>query len=651
MNKERYRGNSLAFVLIFTSVVLIITIAIFDYTQTNTSASGKRTSEQNTIQIAEAGIEKAVWCLNNPMNTSDCQGNPSNYSGETDTSFGQGKFSVSWDSINRIITATGTTTFRGQSLSKQIQVRLSTNSEHASFVYGVQSGTGGIVFNNGAKILGAGGTPGNVYVAGPISIATGSGSGTEISGDAILSISDSVIEAETDPAASYTTFDVRGSTSTRYVVQSFKPTTVDKVTKVSLKMARTSSAPANPTLSIYYDNGSGIPGMMVSGAQIPINASSLPLITDPGWQDAYKDFAFTPQTLLSSGVRYWLVLQVSGANGSNYFSMVRSTTDTAYANNTAMTGNPLASVAELCSSPACDVAFQVWMGGVQPTLEIETIGGDARAYTMTKASIGKKAYYRNVTSGNVNANGGTEQCDNGDNTLYCIDIDMVPGSTDPEPVVFPISDQQIAVWEQAAEDAGEPIPCGGSPDPCNITGGSIGSRKYIGDVTISNTVTLAGAVWVKGNITLINGANLALSDAYGSKSGVIIADNPEDESTKVTSGRIIAQNDSMFLHNSTAGTFIMGIAMSASLDPTVAAFDIGNNFSKPSINPNAAAVVYAPKGVAKVSQNGEMKEVTAQKLYLENNAIITYESGLSSVWFSSGPGASWAYQEGTYQIL
>ena len=638
--------------LIFTGVVLIIALAVFDFTQVNTRTVGRRINEQAALQIAEAGIEKAVWCLNNTgAPTSQCPGNP-NYSGETDTPFEQGTFSVSWDSVNRIVTATGTTVSGGQSLTKQVRTRLNTSSEYSSFVYGVQTGTGGIVFNNNAKILGADGAPGNVYVAGPISIATGSGSGTEISGDAILSISDPVIDAEANPGAPYTSFDVRGSTSTRYVVQSFVPTTTDKVTQVSLKMARTGN-PANPTLSIYFDDGTGKPGTtMVPGAQITVNASSLPLKSAPGWENAFKDFAFTPQTLISAGVRYWLVLQVIGANSANYFSMVRSVDETAYADGTVMTGNTLPTTAELCTSPACDVAFQVKMGGVQPSLEVETVGGDARAYSMSKASIGKKAYYRNVTSNDVEANGGTEQCDNGDNTLYCIDIDMVPGAMDPEPVAFPISDQQIAIWEQAAEDGGTPVTCGGSPNPCVITGGSIGPRKYIGDVTISNTVTLTGAVWVKGNITMINGAMLTLSDAYGSNSGIIIADNPDTELTKVTSGRIMANNDSMFERNSTAGTYIMGIAMSASLDSALPAFDIGNNFSKPTVDhPNASAVVYAPKGVAKVSQNGEMKEVTAQKLYLENNAIVRYESGLSSVMFSAGPGASWTYQRGTYQIL
>jgi len=46
-----------------------------------------------------------------------------------------------------------------------------------------------------------------------------------------------------------------------------------------------------------------------------------------------------------------------------------------------------------------------------------------------------------------------------------------------------------------------------------------------------------------------------------------------------------------------------------------------------------------------------MKEVSADKITLDNNASVTYEQGLADVNFSSGPGGSWTYQRGTYKIL
>lgn len=187
--------------------------------------------------------------------------------------------------------------------------------------------------------------------------------------------------------------------------------------------------------------------------------------------------------------------------------------------------------------------------------------------------------------------------------------------------------------------------------PCTISSGSIGPKKYIGDVTIDDTVTLAGTVWVQGNLTMNNGALLKLSDAYGSDSGVIIADNQTSDLAKVQSGRITTNPDSAFLRNTTEGTYIIGIAMGASQDVSSPAFSIGNNFSKISQNPLASALVYAPRGMVYIGQNGELKEVTAQTLYLENNAVVAYETGLSSIIFSSGPGGAWKPTPHTWQQL
>ena len=63
------------------------------------------------------------------------------------------------------------------------------------------------------------------------------------------------------------------------------------------------------------------------------------------------------------------------------------------------------------------------------------------------------------------------------------------------------------------------------------------------------------------------------------------------------------------------------------------AVNIGNNVE--------GAIFYASQGSVEVSNNVAVKEVTAYKLELENNAVVTYESGLYDAKFSSGPGVSW----------
>jgi hypothetical protein len=236
----------------------------------------------------------------------------------------------------------------------------------------------------------------------------------------------------------------------------------------------------------------------------------------------------------------------------------------------------------------------------------------------------------------------SDTCTDGENGPNCFDLDTT-GGTDPSPANFPISDAQITQMEgQADEDTTD------CPSGCTVSSGSIGPMKYDGDVTINGTVTLAGTVWVKGNLTLSTGAVIRLSNSYGSNSGVIIADNPDNVAT---SGRIIAGNDSALARNSNADTYIMGIATSTSLDTNSPAFLANNNFSKASITPDAAAVMYVPHGMAKLQNNTELKEITAHSLYLSQNAFVVYETGLASVEFSSGPGGSWIYQKGSYQII
>lgn len=644
---NKARGQIAVFAVLLTLVIVGFVSVLAGTLLSNARILRQATENSLGLQLAESGIDKALWCLNHPL-----AGGCASYSGET-ANQGAGSFTVAASTGGNTSTITGTGTVNGKTRTIKLTAA-NTSSADASFYYGVQAGAGGILMNNNSKIQGAGGAPGNVYVNGSVRIAGGSGSGTEITGDAILALGTSAVDAQADPPSPYTMFDVRGSSSTRYVAQSFVPTVDDLVTRIDLKIARTSSAPNNPTLALYYDNGSDKPGTQIPGALITITSGSLPVNTAPGWQNGFTNFTFTPQTQVTAGVKYWIVLQVSGADTAKYFTVVQSTSAAAYTNGTAKTGNNLTSgLDELCTSPsACDMAFRVNIGGVKPTLQVEKVGGEAHAYYMDKATIVKKAYYRQITSeNNVYTNNGADECENNENGPNCLDID-VSGGSDPTPEGFPLSDAQVAIWEAAAEDGGV-IDCAATPALCTISAGVIGPKKYLGDVTISgnSTVAMNGTVWVQGNLTLGTGAKLKLSDDYGANSSVIIADNQTNDSTKVNSGRIIANSDSAFLRNATTGTYIMGVAMSASLDPAVPAFSIGNNFSKVGVDPLAAAIVYVPKGVAKVSQNAELKEVTAQLLYLENNAVVIYETGLSSIIFSSGPGGAWQPTPQTWQDL
>ena len=60
--------------------------------------------------------------------------------------------------------------------------------------------------------------------------------------------------------------------------------------------------------------------------------------------------------------------------------------------------------------------------------------------------------------------------------------------------------------------------------------------------------------------------------------------------------------------------------------------DIHNNAS--------GAIFYVGKSMANLHNGVNVSEITAYKLQLDNNAVVTYEQGLQNSSFSSGPGAS-----------
>ncbi len=602
-------------VLLITIVVLFVTI-ITGTLMSNSAALRKATRASLALQLAESGVDKAVWCLNH--STSCAPG----YAGET-TPQGAGQFTTTLvqDGSKKTATSTGTV----QGVTRAVQVTLeNAASTNAQFFYGVQAGVGGIELDNNAKVIG------NVYTSGSI---TG-GNGSQITGDAILTPGSPTQDQVSDPPVSpLTTSDFGKASANQYLVQSFVPASADKVYSFDLKLAKVNSPTTSLTLFLYTDNGDK-PGTNISGGGQRVTAS-VPSSSTAGWENGWVTQVFTPNTNtpLLAGTKYWLVIKVSNNNDSKYWRTVRGTNDTTYANGTAKMGSSASSVSPLCVG-GCDIAFRVNMGGVPPTLKVTGgtgVGGSAWARTIDGTTIGKHAYYKNIT-GTVKANNGAETCSAGASGAYCHH-----NQEDQPQQNFPLSTSEIVQMEALAAGGGT-VNCA---TECIIANGAtIGPKKYVGDVKILNnsTVTLNGTVWVSGNLTIDNNSILKLSAGYGASSGVIIADDPANPATK---GTVTLSNNGDLRGNGTADTYIMAIGMNA--DPTYEtdAIAVSNNLT--------AGVVYAQYGAVNIGNNAGLKEVTAQKIELENNATITYESGLADVNFTSGPGGAWQIEEKTWQ--
>lgn len=243
-----------------------------------------------------------------------------------------------------------------------------------------------------------------------------------------------------------------------------------------------------------------------------------------------------------------------------------------------------------------------------------TISGSAYADTITNSNITKDAYYNTSISGTIV--GGSI-------------FSGVSPPTDLPVLSFPITDDQISGWEAAAVAGGTYI----SPCPYVISGGtvSLGPKKINCDLTISGGVTtINGPVWVVGNIEFKNTADIKLASGYQSTSEVIIADNPAD---RLTSSKIALSNSSE-VYGSSGGYLILVSRNNSSENG-------GNERAINIQNSASSSVLYAPHGKVQISNSTHLKEVVAYLLHLTNSASVSYETGLSSLLFSSGPSGGY----------
>lgn len=217
-----------------------------------------------------------------------------------------------------------------------------------------------------------------------------------------------------------------------------------------------------------------------------------------------------------------------------------------------------------------------------------------------------------------------------------------PNSPDLPIVSLPISDAQITEWENIAA-AGGTIACNGGSYKISSGTTVLGPKKISCDLLISNSakVTIAGHLWVTGNITIQNSSEVKMDPALGATNVAIIADNP---SNRLTSSIITTANTATFKNSGTNGSFVYLISQnnSAELGGNTAAINLSNSAT--------ALVAYAAHGLIPLANSVSLKEVTAYKVTLQNSAKVIYDTGLQSSLFDSGPGGSWSYISGTYAI-
>lgn len=575
--------------LIILTLLIINSVLIIGNSLTYNQSARYSLQDVQAINIAEAGLDKAIASLNKTAGS---------YNGESETVFGEGVYDVTVatiDASNKKITATGYIPSKTTPKVKRVVSMQITKDAGASFSYGVQTGQGGLMMSNNARVIGS------VYSNGNITMNNGS----QITGDAIVA-------GGTQPTANQSTacvnpncadylFGKQVSGQNIYdVAQSFQPNTTAVINKVSLNLKKTGN-PSDATVRILgNNNGSPNKNNVIASGTLTAN-----LVTT---QYGFVDVTFATNPTINANTIYWIVIDGSN-NSSNYWSW---SNDISQGYNL---GSPKWSSNWQASNPvwtniAGDFDFMIYLGGVATFItgaNNAVIGGSAKANTLINLNVSGGAYYQTINSVTAGS--------------------YHPGSTDPSPANMPISEANIQAWKDTALANG--IQSG------NISNcpGTLSSKKYVGDVDLSNNciTTITDPVWITGDLELDNGSEIRLNPSYGVNSGVIIVD-----------GKIKLSNNGKFKGSGSSGSFLLALSTYDSRTNGVVAIESDNGSN--------SSILYAGNGIIKLSNNAALVEVTGWKLEMDNGSTVTYNSGLASMLFTSGPSGNFSMVKGSYKI-
>lgn len=498
-------GYILLLSLVVSAIVMSVTVAFFNYFGSAVHAERFALASAQAYSLAEAGIDQAVYELNQNAN----------YSGESDTVLGNGTFSVSVASIDsntkRVTVTASVPNSANPTATKVVQATIGINVTAVSFRYGVQIGVGGVTMNNGSRING------NLFSNGSIS-----GSGT-ITGDA-------TVAAGTDPIPDQSStvqdsgFNVGDISARANVAQSFKPSIGAALAGIRLQLKKVGN-PSDLTIKVVTDNnGKPSKTVLASGT---ISAS---LITAAyGFADVTLDSAPS----LTEDQAYWTIATAS-VDASNYFVWSLDSSG-GYLRGAAKYSSNWNAASPSWSGITGDLGFKMYLSTVATSLSGVTVQGNAWATSLSNCTIGGNASYQTTSTCSV---AGTS----------------ASGVSPATPVPFPISDAQIADWEAIAAAGGT------LPGPYSISGiETLGPKKIDGDLTMTNgsTLILSGPLWINGDFILPNNATISVSAGAGNSGAIIIADATGNTATK---GIVDLSNGIIINGNGNANSFPMIIS-------------------------------------------------------------------------------------------
>lgn len=606
MIKEK--GEILVIAIAAMGLMLFTVLSLIAGAQIYFANTAYSVDAERAIALAEAGIDKAITSFNKLGN---------GYTGQEGEVFlGNGSFDVvitTKDAGTKIIESTGYIPNKTKPKVKRTVRIEASQGVGISFPYGIQVGEGGLDLNSNNRV------EGSIYSNGPVT----ANSTNQITGDAWV--------AAAPPATPQQETDCEEGTSNCQnfifgrneegqlrldVAQSFKPTMTIGLSKASLKIKKIGS-PADATVRIMEDKN-GEPDKIKVSATGTLYAN---LVT-PSY--SFVDVTFDGVPNLDQDKTYWLMVDTS-SDAINYWSWQKDFAQSynrgvpMWSPNWRSTGNPD------WNSFSGDLSFKIYLGGTVNSLKGNSnfeVGGNAHANTIEKVNIAGDAYYQTIINSTV---GG----------------ESFPGSEDPPPKTYPISEGNINAWKAQAQAAG--VNTGDmyidEPD-CPLT---LESQKIVGNVYVnsncrgSKKITVKSPIWITGNLTLNSNIDVKLHPDLGGSSGIIIVGNEEG-----TTGLVDLTSNIKMEGTGVGSSLLMVLSTYNSRTNDITAIKVNSN--------GVTGAFYADKGIIEPGSGNIFKELTAWKIRLVSNSTINYETGLSSTLFSSGPGGSYTLVKGTYQV-
>jgi len=494
------------------------------------------------------------------------------------------------------VIARGSTSDHVRSIASEVTTFISVDMN-----YGAQVGEGGITMGGGSKIYGSG-PDGNVVSSGAV---FGAG-GAEVVGD--LTVSSGISEDSTAQSIVCNTDQIVGQSNPQIDhAQSFISSTSSPLAKVSLYIKRNNNV-ADANILITSDVA-GSPNTIALATEILQRS-----LVDTNY--SWIDIIFSIPPILVEGNTYWIVLD-SGQHASKYWIWCKDSADS-FAG-----GSPKYkqdwSTGGAWTNVTGDLTFKTFPGAGISLLNDVIVRGTAKVNTIANSTIDGDAYYQIIFNSTVGSS-------------------SFPGSPDPVPIAMPITNAAISVWKDQASDGGIISgDCPGTPG-CSLI---IGPKKIDGNLTVAvnDTLTVAGVLYVTGNLVFGNNTTIRCDVLFVDKSCVIVTD-----------GYLDAQNNSTYAGSGDPKSFIMILSTLKGCLGGTQVPPCGPNNSAINLNNNAqGAIFYTTDSLAYLKNNADLTSVVGYKLHLENNAEIFYNVNVQDLEFQASTSSTQKWTVGKWK--